>query len=63
MGLFVMQNKPDDECSVEEFVNLAEQNIQLWKEHPNCDYLLSTFATFYLEKAANKIKSAEKKNV
>lgn len=56
MGLFVLPNKPEDQCSAEDFVDTAIANLKLWKENPDCDYLIATFTIPYLQNAMRKLR-------
>ena len=55
MGLFVLAPKSIDECSVNELVETAVKNIELWKKNKDCGYLLNDFAAMMLTVAADKI--------
>lgn len=61
MGLFVLQEKPDDQMTAADYIEVALKNINLWKDHPDCEYLLSQFAANYLLKASTKIKNDRNK--
>lgn len=61
MGLFVLQEKPNDQMTAADYVEVALKNINLWKDHPDCEYLLSQFAVISLQKAAIKIKNDRNK--
>ena len=54
MGLFILPNL--EEASIEDFVQTALDSIELWKENPNCEYLLECFACNNLERAARLIR-------
>lgn len=56
MGLFSLPSKPEEECTAEDFVDAAISNLKLWKENPDCDYLIFTFALPYLNQAMRKIR-------
>jgi len=53
MGLFCV---PRNDASPEEIVQTAISNIELWRQHPNFDYLLDVFAVGCLKLAAEKIR-------
>lgn len=54
MGLFVLPSLEEE--SIEDYVQTALDNIQLWKENPDCEYLLECFACNSLEQAARLIR-------
>jgi len=57
MGLFAI---PDlEKESVEDYIQTAMDNIQLWRKNPDCDYLLDVFAAGCLESAARLIRANE----
>jgi DNA-directed RNA polymerase sigma subunit (sigma70/sigma32) len=47
MGLFVTE-KSD---SIADLLQAAKENIDLYGEHPDCDYLIATFAANQIDKA------------
>lgn len=59
MGLFSFPSKPVEECSAEDFVDAAIANLKLWKENPDSDYLIFTFAIPYLNQAMRKIRPVD----
>ena len=56
MGLFSLPPKPIDDCTAEELVDTAIANLKLWKENPDCDYLIFTFAIPQLNDAMRKLR-------
>ncbi len=56
MGLFTLPSKPVDECTAEDLVDAAILNLKLWKENPDADYLIFTFAIPYLNHAMRKLR-------
>lgn len=41
MGLFCIPSKAIKDMTAIDYVECAEANLRLWREHPRCDYLLS----------------------
>lgn len=54
MGLFILP-RPNDE-TVDNYIETAEANIELWKQNKDCDYLIDCFAINNLENAARLIR-------
>lgn len=63
MGLFVVPPKALEECSAEDLVDTAMLNLKLWKENPDSDYLIFTFAIPYLNHAMRKLRPLNNDNV
>jgi len=59
MGLFVLPNLEEE--TVENCVETALANIELWKKNKDCDYLLDTFACQNLKSAARLIRIADQR--
>lgn len=56
MGLFSLPSKPIEECTAEDLVDTAIANLKLWKENPDSDYLIFTYAIPLLNDAMRKIR-------
>jgi hypothetical protein len=61
MGLFVLSGEEVGEETIEGCLEAAKDNIELFKDHPDYDYLLDCFAVSYLKKAAELVR--EKREV
>jgi len=57
MGLFALSDKELGTETVEELVETALANIELWRENPDCEYLLECFAVGNLARAARVIRA------
>lgn len=55
MGLFCL---PEDlkNPTPEQLVDAAITNLELWKNNPDCDYLIGTFAMPQLNSAMRKLR-------
>lgn len=54
MGLFVLSNSKEE--TIDNYIETAEANIELWKKNRDCDYLIDSFAINNLEHAARLIR-------
>lgn len=58
MGLFCLPEDLEDPTP-EQLVDAAINNLKLWKQNPNCDYLIHTFAMKQLNMAMVKLRSMD----